>query len=70
MPEPTPYLSQCLGERTRARVRVRVRVSKGASDYISNEPLDLFLFCFFTQCSLAKSKENVAFKNLIAARVQ
>ena len=48
----------------------RVRVSKGASHCISSEPLDLFLIGFFMQYSLAKSKENVVFKNLIAARVQ
>ena len=48
----------------------RVRVSKGATDCISNEPPDLFLICFFMQCSLAKSKENVRSRILIAARVQ
>lgn len=43
-----------------------VRVSKGVAHCISSEPLDLFLIGFFMQYSLAKSKENVAFKILIA----
>ena len=54
----------------RVRVRVRVRVSKGATDCISSEPLDLFFICFFMQYSLVKSKENVQSRIVIAARVQ